>query len=494
MENKFFVTTIFLIFGLMMITSHLNFAIAADDEGGDKGSGGGDDKGGGSDDKKSDDKGGNDDNDKKDSSEDKKDKSEDKKEEQLDNKEKETKSDESDVNDNSKTEESDINDNQGTQLSSSNDDNDKPSGDAIIKSTPSTSTPPTEEEKEKEKAESDVQQQDSADIIDNSNSKPYYEKDAGDAIISDKPSKQQYEDEKAAIEDYIYDEPGKVKPYSTEGVKEPWKIKLIESLNAEAEQQNKPEGNPIRKRTEETKEQGNDPCNYFGQNICEGSKDGKTCNEEKFDCLSDTKDKDGNWNYCTTGKCPGDDKPYDKPPGIFKPVHNPECNNPHFCINKKPKIFCHDGNGHICGHPPEKVKCGKWNNWCHDEGKDKGKNWYCKHHDCHHHNHHNHDNHDHDSHTSFHYNSGDVTVKINVKYEEESAKNLDHIDTIVGDVYEKVLDLSDKPDQITIDSLGINGGDDFAVCLANEDSQNGDCTVATADNDHDTVTVYLTAK
>ena len=37
--------------------------------------------------------------------------------------------------------------------------------------------------------------------------------------------------EKAAIEDYIYDEPGKVKPYSTEGVKEPWKKKLIEYLN-----------------------------------------------------------------------------------------------------------------------------------------------------------------------------------------------------------------------------------------------------------------------
>ena len=193
----------------MMITAHLPLVFAADE-----GEGGGESKGGdsGGDDKKDS---------SKDSGDDKKDSGDDDKQQNKEG--------------------SDSNDNQDTQLSSSNDDNDKPSGDAITKSTPPTSTPPTstpptEEEEEKEKAESDVQQQDSADIIDNSNSKPYYEKDAGDAIISDKPSKQQYEDEKAAIEDYIYDEPGKVKPYSTEGVKEPWKIKLIESLNSEAEQ------------------------------------------------------------------------------------------------------------------------------------------------------------------------------------------------------------------------------------------------------------------
>ena len=52
----------------------------------------------------------------------------------------------------------------------------------------------------------------------------------------EKPTQDEIDKEKAAIEDYIYDEPGKVKPYSTEGVKEPWRIKLIESLNTEAEQ------------------------------------------------------------------------------------------------------------------------------------------------------------------------------------------------------------------------------------------------------------------
>ena len=233
---------------------------------------------------------------------------------------------------------SDSNDNQDTQLSSSNDDNDKPSGDAITKS-----TPPTEEEKEKAKAESDVQQQDSADINDKVKSKDGHPDDNGGIY----PSKEEREKEKAAIEDYIYDDPGKVKPYSTEGVKEHWKIKLIESLNAEAEQQNKPQEQEKqqRHRTEETEQQGNDPCNYFGKNICEGSKDGKTCNEEKFDCLSDTKDKDGNWNYCTTGKCPGDDKPYDKPP------HGPE--------------YCHN-----CGDDGKgKGKGDKGKDWWNQEGK-----------------------------------------------------------------------------------------------------------------------------
>ena len=214
-------------------------------------------------------------------------------------------------------------------------------------------------------------------------------------------------------------------------------------------------------RTEET--ENNDPCNYFGRNICEGSKDGKTCNEEKFDCLSDTE----NGNYCTTGKCPGDDKPYRPPHG--KP-ENINCNN------------CHGGEG-------EK------HNWCkehpgkcdHPHHQHKHHNDWCDHHDCHNHHHHS-STHFSDSH------SGDVTVKIVTKYEEKNPKNLNDVDLIIGDVYEKFLDLSDKPDMIKVDHLDIDGGDSFAVCLANEDSQEGECTVVEADNDHDTVKVYLTVK
>ena len=115
-------------------------------------------------------------------------------------------------------------------------------------------------------------------------------------------------------------------------------------------------------------------------------------------------------------------------------------------------------------------------------------NDYCKHHDCHHHEHH------HDTHTSTSGHSGDVTVKIDLKYEETSSKNLDDMILFIGDDYDKNLDLSDKPDTIKVEHLDIDGGDTFAVCLANEDSQNGDCTVEEADNDHDTVNAFLTVK
>ena len=64
----------------------------------------------------------------------------------------------------------------------------------------------------------------------------------------------------------------------------------------------------------------------------------------------------------------------------------------------------------------------------------------------------------------------------------------------IGDYYDEELDLSDKPDTIEVDNLDIDGGDEFAVCLANEDSQNGDCTVEEADNDHDTVEAFLTVR
>ena len=166
-----------------------------------------------------------------------------------------------------------------------------------------------------------------------------------------------------------------------------------------------------------------------------------------------------------------------------------------------------DGNGHNDGN-----NCGdnQWKdkNGCHDNKDDNHNhnngghhdnndndhdhngghhhNDWCDQHDCHHHNHH----------TSTHFSGheGNVTVKINTKYEEKNPKNLDDVDLIIGDVYEKTLDLSDKPSQITVEHLDIDGGDDFAVCLANEDSQDGECTVATADSDHSTETVYLTVK
>ena len=64
----------------------------------------------------------------------------------------------------------------------------------------------------------------------------------------------------------------------------------------------------------------------------------------------------------------------------------------------------------------------------------------------------------------------------------------------IGDNYDKELNLSNKPATIKVNHLDIDGGDTFAICLANEDSQNGDCTVEEADNDHDTVNAFLTVR
>ena len=197
----------------------------------------------------------------------------------------------------------------------------------------------------------------------------------------------------------------------------------------------------------------NDPCKYGNTNVCEGSDDGKSCNDDKFDCLSEHKNKDGQYEKCVTGQCPHDD---------YSPKHNG---------------YEHNYDGHDN----------------HDHGNHQHHNNYCKFHDCHHHNHH-HDNHHHTSTSTSGHSDGDVTVKIELKYDEKNSKNLDDMELIIGDIYDKHIDLSDKPDQIKVQHLDIDGGDDFAVCLANEDSQNGDCTVVEADNDHDTVKAYLTVK
>ena len=143
----------------------------------------------------------------------------------------------------------------------------------------------------------------------------------------------------------------------------------------------------------------------------------------------------------------------------------------------------HDGNGGKGGHEHDEHD----DHHNHDNHDHHRHNNWCDHHDCHHHNHH----------TSTHFSDhheGDVTVKVETKYKETNSKNLKDVHLVIGDVYEKVLDLSDKPDTIKVDNLDIDGGDDFAVCLANEDSDEGDCVVTHADNDHSTVKVNLTVK
>ena len=50
---------------------------------------------------------------------------------------------------------------------------------------------------------------------------------------------------------------------------------------------------------------GNDPCNYYGLNVCDSS---GNCDNERFDCLSDDS---VNGQSGTTGQCDGDDRPYE---------------------------------------------------------------------------------------------------------------------------------------------------------------------------------------
>ena len=53
-----------------------------------------------------------------------------------------------------------------------------------------------------------------------------------------------------------------------------------------------------------TNSKDNDPCNYYGRDVCDKNKNG--CDNEHFDCLTDLP----NGDYCTTGMCPGDDRPW----------------------------------------------------------------------------------------------------------------------------------------------------------------------------------------
>ena len=53
-------------------------------------------------------------------------------------------------------------------------------------------------------------------------------------------------------------------------------------------------------KTISDKKKGNDPCNYYGLNICDKNGD---CDSERFDCWSECKDG----STAVTGQCPGDD-------------------------------------------------------------------------------------------------------------------------------------------------------------------------------------------
>ena len=94
-----------------------------------------------------------------------------------------------------------------------------------------------------------------------------------------------------------------------------------------------------------------------------------------------------------------------------------------------------------CDYEKFKDKCNHWYDHCkkdedwghhHEGGHKHHDNNYCKHHDCHHHHH---------SSTHFSNHEGDVTVKIDLKYEEKDKDNLDDFFLFIGDVYDKEIDL-----------------------------------------------------
>ena len=198
--------------------------------------------------------------------------------------------------------------------------------------------------------------------------------------------KEVYEKEKAAIEDYIYDEPGKVKLYPTEGIKEPWRKALIESLNAEAEQK-KPQGQQYNPE--------DDPyevCDISTK--CKGP--GVTPNGESncigYYCFGE-EEKEEYEKIIKSGKCDGvNDRPKDKEDCLKNGGRGSDWKDEG------------KGNGDgtwkdgwkddwNCHTKWSKDKCGgnDWDDWKH-------KNW-CEWHKCHHENHkhnHNHDHHHYD--------------------------------------------------------------------------------------------------
>ena len=309
MHSKFFATVLFLLLGIMMITSHLTLPVGfAADEGGDSGG----DSGGGGGDSGSGDSGGDSGGDSKDSgdsgggSEDNNQESDNGGGSEESNSQQE---DKQEVKDEPK-EENMGSQNTGSQVQGDEDEvplassQDKPIEKIITPlNTPIEPTdiiPPVTDTTPK--------------IIDKNVSPKHIQniiKTPIDKIKSTPPTQEEIEKEKAAIEDYIYDEPGKVKPYSTEGVKEPWKIKLIESLNAEAEQK-KPQGQQYNPEDDPYEVcDVSDKCRGPGVKVNENG-EGFITNCIGYYCFGE-EEKEEYEKIIKSGKCDGvNDSPKDK--------------------------------------------------------------------------------------------------------------------------------------------------------------------------------------
>jgi hypothetical protein len=78
---------------------------------------------------------------------------------------------------------------------------------------------------------------------------------------------------------------------------------------------------PNQDRSETT---NNDPCDYYGLNVCDANGD---CDNENFDCITDL----DNGDYCTTGMCPGDDSQGCVWPECYYPTDDPKVGEDDTC-------------------------------------------------------------------------------------------------------------------------------------------------------------------
>jgi hypothetical protein len=106
------------------------------------------------------------------------------------------------------------------------------------------------------------------------------------------------------------------------------------------------------------KQSGNDPCNYYGRNICNSQ---GYCDSDRFDCLSDDC---VNGQPGTTGQCEGDDRPFRS----IAQTNNelPLCDGSfQDCITERGDVCEAGSSEHECEiEEPEELSCQEDDDFC----------------------------------------------------------------------------------------------------------------------------------
>ena len=150
-----------------------------------------------------------------------------------------------------------------------------------------------------------------------------------------------------------------------------------------------------------------------------------------------------------------------------------------------------------CKHPnpphyPYPTKCGKWNNWCHE------KKW-CDWHDCrkHHHDHHHDHNKDHHNYSTknyYYYYTNDysnnhATVILQPDYSHTN--NYHDIRLVIGFDFDTIINFAGKPENFVVTGLYINKGDQFNVCMKNENDSKTNCVTSHLQDENKAVYVDI---